>query len=449
MRQKKSLVLTSSLLLLSPFALHAQNESPVAVKKETTATLKTPEKGSEQKQDTHFSAFTGKVTRNKVRLRVHPSIEGHVVRELNQGEFFAIVGEDNDFYAVQPPKETKGFVFRTFVLEDTVEGARVNIRLYPDTEAPVIGRLNSGDRIQGAVSSINSKWLEIDPPANTRFYIAKEYVEKLGPVDMLAKMESRRHEAQEMLNVAEQQGQTEVRKPFDEIDLQKITKNFEKIIQDFPEFTEITEKAKESNTLLQETYIQKKIAFLESKADRSTVGLDNYNSNIAAIDEAIAQKFSMSSAENDHSAKILATNTLASIGTSSAHQETAQMVATSDSKSGNQSSAITDKMRQWEPVEQTIYQKWIAHNGEKSFQEFYEEEEINATMLTGIVEPYTRPVKNCPGDFILRMDNLPVAFLYSTKINLQDKVGQKVTVMATPRPNNNFAFPAYYVLSVE
>ena len=106
-------------------------------------------------------------------------------------------------------------------------------------------------------------------------------------------------------------------------------------------------------------------------------------------------------------------------------------------------------MRIWEPIEQSIFQIWASQDENKELEDFYDEEQLNATILTGIIESYSRPVKNRPGDFILRIDNLPVAFLYSTKINLQDKVGQKVTMKASSRRNNNFAFPAYYVLSIE
>ena len=50
---------------------------------------------------------------------------------------------------------------------------------------------------------------------------------------------------------------------------------------------------------------------------------------------------------------------------------------------------------------------------------------------------------------MLRDKDMPVAYLYSTTQNLHSLVGKKVRIIASPRNNNNFAFPAYYVLSVE
>ena len=71
--------------------------------------------------------------------------------------------------------------------------------------------------------------------------------------------------------------------------------------------------------------------------------------------------------------------------------------------------------------------------------------------LKGILEPYHRNVKNRPGDYVLinPSTKLPIAYLYSTKVNLQRKVGQAITVQGLARPHNNFAFPAYFILSVE
>jgi hypothetical protein len=58
-------------------------------------------------------------------------------------------------------------------------------------------------------------------------------------------------------------------------------------------------------------------------------------------------------------------------------------------------------------------------------------------------------VKNKPGDFILRNKDIPVGYVYSTIVNLQSLVGKNVRLIAAPRPNNNFAFKAYYVLAAE
>src|SRR6185503_326918 len=141
------------------------------------------EKATPSSELTEIAAFTGRVTGNKVRLRTQPTLEGHVVRETFYGEMVGITGEQQDFYVVQAPTHFKGYVFRTFILDNVVEGDNINIRLFPDVDAPIIGKLSRGERVTATVSDLNNKWLEIDAPSAVHFFIAKEYVEKCGPLE--------------------------------------------------------------------------------------------------------------------------------------------------------------------------------------------------------------------------------------------------------------------------
>ncbi len=109
----------------------------------------------------------------------------------------------------------------------------------------------------------------------------------------------------------------------------------------------------------------------------------------------------------------------------------------------------TDRMKMWEPVEESLYLGWASRNEDRSMDEFYDEQKQSAETISGIVEAYSAPVKRKPGDFILKDKDLPLAYIYSTHINLQDYVGKKVTLRVAPRANNNFAFKAWFVLSVE
>ena len=106
-------------------------------------------------------------------------------------------------------------------------------------------------------------------------------------------------------------------------------------------------------------------------------------------------------------------------------------------------------MKLWDPIEESLYLSWTNINENKSQRDYYEEQKLAAIEISGIVEPYNTPVKNKPGDYILRDKDMPLGYIYSTQVNLQSLVGKHVKLVAAPRPNNNFAFPAYYVLSVE
>ena len=347
-----------------------------------------------------FKPFTGKIRGKKIRLRTQADLEGHVVRELNKNELISIVGEKNEFWAVEPPAGIKAYVFRSFILDNVVEGNRVNVRLHPDLEAPIIGHLNSGEHIDGIVSALNSKWYEITVPSTSRFYVAKEYIENCGGPEVKARLDKRKQSVEQMLDAAVLLSKAELRKPFEEIDINRLSRNFKTVIEDYEDFPDHVEQAKDALTTLQESYLEKKIAFLEEKTSLPLAALEKEEEEVVAeVAKAMDEP--------------------------------------------------TERMKMWEPIEESLYLTWGRINEERSLQEFYDEQALSAVALTGILEPYASPVKNKPGDFILRNKDLPVAYLYSTTHNLQSFVGKKVRVIATPRNNNNFAFPAYFVLTLE
>jgi uncharacterized protein YgiM (DUF1202 family) len=146
-------LLLSCFLLGVPLHLCAQEEVSVesSVGKESALPFRS------------FEPFSGVISGTKVRMRAQPNLDAYVIRETAYGEMFAVQGEVGGYYAVTPPKGTKGYVFRTYILENIVEGERVNVRLHPDIDAPVIGQLNKGDRIASTVSErVYREWWASD-----------------------------------------------------------------------------------------------------------------------------------------------------------------------------------------------------------------------------------------------------------------------------------------------
>ena len=351
----------------------------------------------------HFSKFTGKVTGKSVRLRTLPDLESFVVRELEKNELLVITEEKGDFYGVEPGVQTKAYVFRSFVLDNIVEGNRVNVRLYPDLEAPIIGHLSMGKRIDGKICEKNTKWLEIDPPVETKFYVAKEFVEYAGGPELKAMTDKRKSAVSQLLESTHLLCQAEMRKPFEEIAREKIVKGYQTIISDYKDFPEMGEKAKEQLLAFNEKFLERKIAFLEMKASHVHT--------------------------NTISEEILGYNDL---DLHSKHVE-----------------ALTDRMKIWEPVEESLYLCWASMHRAKTIDDFYADQKLKSVTVSGILEAYADPVKNKPGDFLVKEKDVPVAYVYSTHINLQNLIGKRVNLVAIERPNNSFAFPAYYVLDAE
>jgi hypothetical protein len=349
------------------------------------------------KVEVPFKPFTGRVKRSKVRLRLNANLESAIVKELHKSELLSVVGEKGGFWMVEPPLGVKTYVFRGLVLDNVVEANRVNIRIEPSLEGAVVGHLNVGDKVDGTVCAANSKWLEINPPAKTQFYVAKEYLEHAGGPEFKAQADKRRLQAEQLLGAATILSTAELRKPFEEIDSDKMARNYNAILSDYAEFPEYVEQAKEALASFQEAFIQKRIHFLETQEEDVTVAAEHKGSQ----------------------------------------------------KKESSTESATDKMKLWEPIEEALYLSWARVNSDRDLKQFYEDQKLNAVAITGILEAYNAPVKNKPGDYILRDKDLPLSYVYSTQVNLQALVGKRVTLIGTQRPNNNFAFPAYFVLAAE
>ena len=104
-----------------------------------------------------FKSFTGKLIANKVRIRAKPDLDSPIIRQMNKNDLLLVVGESNDFYAIEPLKDTKAYVFRSYVLDNVVEANRVNVRLEPHIDAPIIGQLQIGNRVDGYVCTKHPK----------------------------------------------------------------------------------------------------------------------------------------------------------------------------------------------------------------------------------------------------------------------------------------------------
>lgn len=401
----KSALAVSFLALSVPFASYAASQESQPPQEESIS--------KEQKE--LFKPFTGQIIKNRVRMRLTPSLESPVLKELNQGEMIVVVDEDEEFYAVKPPEDIKGYVFRTYVLDGVVEGHHVNVRLEPTLDSPIIAQLTTGDLVTGRVSPSNNKWLEIHPPEGSYFYISKDYIEKMGDANYMTKMNKRRDEVNQLLDNAAKTSHRELNRPFEEVDDADLIKKYENVIANYAEFEPQVARAKQLLSEFKDQYTKRKIAYLEAKSKEF-------------IDAEFLQR------ENRRLAKSTAA-------------QSQNMNETGQPPNEKQEGIIKSI---WSPREERIYQNWQEENSQGSMHDFYAFEQNRANTLKGVIQAYDRNVKNKPGDYLLlNSSHKPVAFLYSTKVNLQDFVGQEITIVGASRPNYHFAYPAYFVLSVQ
>lgn len=437
---KKVLPLLTVAILIAPSTHLLANQSNETHKEAAAA-------AAPQHQIKPIANFTGKVTKNKVRMRQQPNIESPIIKELAKDELLIVTGESDDFYAVKPTHDLKAYVFRTYVLDNVVEGNHVNVRLEPNLESPVVVQLNSGDRVDGIISPLNSKWLEISIPEDTHFFVAKEYLDKVGDANYLSTLERRREEVNKLLNSTYLASQSELQKSYEEIDIDSSIDSLNKVIRNYTDFPEQVARAKELLNLLQDTYLQKKITYLESKAQpgspQQILSTAKDAQRMAELNDQQNRFEKLQQTQKpmpiEHQAEVAPPSVV-----------TNAPVAPMTPPANVNKNLPLARLSVWMPVEQAIYECWLEENGQVTQEEFYEKQKETATMIKGIVEPYTRNIKNKPGDYVLlNSSRTPVAYLYSTQVDLQPFVGMEVTVSGVSRPNNHFAFPAYFVLSVD
>lgn len=367
------------------------------------------------KKNEVFKSFTGKVAANKVRLRVKPDLDSPIFKQIDKNELLLVVGEVGDFYAVEPPKGTKAFIFRSYVLDDRVEANRVNVRLEPNIDAPIIGQLKAGDVVKGTVCKTNHKWLEIQAPKGSHFFVAKEYLTSAGGPELLAATEKRKSQVDELLTSAFSFAESECKKSYDQMEVKEATEKFQAILKNYPDFPEATRQAKEGLALLKETYLNKKISFLEAKSELSP----------EAKEELLLK----------HKKETL--------------ELTPQVDPLLWSRKNAEKEQAHSTSHAWDALEESLYLSWTAFHSGKKIDDFYLEQKINAVHLSGKIETYYDTIRDKPGDFLLSLPDGTYAYLYSTRLDLSQHVGQTVMLEASPRPNNHFAFPAYFVLKVE
>lgn len=355
-----------------------------------------------------LEAFTGKITGSRVRVRLQPGLDGVILKELNQGELVIVTGELDDFYAVKPEPKCKGYVYRAYVLDNIVEANNVNLRLEPDIHAPILTQLGQGDIVKGTTCPDNNKWLMVDLPDTVRFYIAKDFIANVGDVTLYKRIQNRRQQLSSRLESIDKNIQAELKKPFAEVQLVPYVNDLKTIVAQNQDLPELADKAQALIKTIQEQYLQLSLR----------KPLDADKGKATESDQASAQ----------------------------AHIASLETSTQSPLNDIRHFSSFALEQQENNVLEQAL------HSGKvESKDTFYADELKNAQEISGQLVPYDRPVKNRPGDFMLVdvKTKVPVAYLYSNRLDLNQFAGQPVHLMVSPRPNHHFALPAFFVLEIK
>ena len=389
----------SSPVSISAFAASSQPSSPV-------------------KGCVSFSSFTGEIKGDRVRMRLAPHIDSTIIKELSKGDLVAVVGENKEYYIITAPQGLKGYVFRTFVLDNVIEGEQVNVRLEPSTSSPVLIRLTRGTTVHATSEQSHGKWLEISIPDQCLFYVAKNFISQKGPIELYQRLEGQKKIALDMLNSAMDFATVELKKDLKDIDLESIYRKINQLQSDeFADIPGLSAMIRSALEKVQDAYLTKSI-------------------------EKQGSGDSLTSESSTASTLLLPTESSSTTSLLSQHIRKQTLLNTKPLSQGRESFELS-LFKIWA----NMHPQDVAHT--LTLEDFYREESKHKQVFTGILEVYPHIVKNHPGDYLLRDQEKVLTFLYATHLKLEDWVGKKVTVEAVSRPNNHFAFPAHFVLSIK
>jgi uncharacterized protein YgiM (DUF1202 family) len=154
-----------------------------------------------------FSPFTGQVTEDDVNVRCDSTVGSPVITAVKKNAQLEIVKENYDWYKIRLPKQAPAYIRKDLVecvssfkneeplggkdfpgsapagacLNARVSKGRVNIRLQPNEDSPILGKEDQGAPL--AISLETKDWYKIVPPANTFGWIHKKFIEpvKISP----------------------------------------------------------------------------------------------------------------------------------------------------------------------------------------------------------------------------------------------------------------------------
>jgi len=237
----------------------------------------------------------------------------------------------------------------------------------------------------------------------------------VGDVAYFHRVEATREHAKTRLEELQSDVAVELRKPFPDINLARQVNELKAIAEQKQDFPEYASRAEDLVKSTQDQYLQLSQSYqatqkvLARVADEKSKEVEQKNAQVAMIDSGAP--------------------------------------LCQESK-GASSKSLSYSLEQQEAK---LLAQAIEAGNTASSEAFYAAEFRSSDELFGQLIPYDRAVKNRPGDFMLvdAKTKVPLAYLYSSRIDLCPCVGKLVRLLVAKRPNHNFALPAFFVLEVK
>jgi SH3-like domain-containing protein len=137
--------------------------------------------------------FLGEVKAERVNVRIKPSVseDSTIVVISSFGEELGVVGQENGFYQILPPKGSScwvsGYHLKRQGHDLGIITSDTELRSDSRTNAYVLGKISAGESVK--ILGEKYGWFKIEAPPIVRFWISKKYVRIKKEVSSLAQLE--------------------------------------------------------------------------------------------------------------------------------------------------------------------------------------------------------------------------------------------------------------------
>ncbi|GEM_PF-3374113 len=114
------------------------------------------------------------VTGQHVNLRAGPGEHAEILSKASGGDTLTVRSHAEKWVEVDPPQGTFFWMYRESVREGTVAGATANMRIGPGIDYPIIARMAQGDPV--GVIDREGDWLRVRSPDDLTLWISVDFV---------------------------------------------------------------------------------------------------------------------------------------------------------------------------------------------------------------------------------------------------------------------------------
>lgn len=129
--------------------------------------------------------FTGVITGNRVNVRAGSEKSFEVICQLNQGEEVNIIERSNKWYKIELPRKALVYVHKTNVDRKDSAGVvkedKSNVRAAATESSSIVGRLNKGANVKVLKEYLD--WYEIEAPQGSFGWVHSDFVREKGQVE--------------------------------------------------------------------------------------------------------------------------------------------------------------------------------------------------------------------------------------------------------------------------